>query len=528
MFVSMLRRCVSAAACCLTALLATARARATDYVNDPLTDPSFAGRGGSRGGTFDATGWTVTGDTDTIWYEIPDAMVRGSVSFSVTNWGLTTTLTGGDMDILAVYQAPTGLPEPIDYAPAYRNNDFKVFMRIFGSADPTRPGSTKLEDFMCPQGDPWYHDACPAGCDTGGLAYWAAGADPGWDATKTYRITLSWGDGTMTLARDDGQTASVSYTGTYAPRPVRVRLGSPRNTGGGQNMPHATYKDLVISGDAGTRTPICTAVTPPDAGPSEASASSDAGVVDLSPLQDVTAASWMTGVYTDVGDLNAEAAGDGSPTGVVYLRFPPLTGKVAHAILRLHTHTDPSAAGGSGAVHSVSDLTWLETTMTWATKPAWGATVAGAEHSVDPDQDVEWDVTTIVDPANPNFAIVSSDPNGVHYFSKESGVGAQAPHLSIVYDTTSPGDSGIDGAVDALKSDASSDAKVHLDGDVPESGSGGGSDDKGGCNCATVGATRSDSSPPSLLPIGCASLATMMLVRRRRRRSSSRQSSIGE
>ena len=494
----MLRRVVFPATCCLTLLVTTERARATEYVNDPLTDPTFAGRG-SRGGTFDASGWTVTGDTDTLWYEVPDALVRGSVSFSVTNWGLDTSLTGGDMDILAVYQAPSGVVEPIDYSPWYRNNDFKVFMRIFGAADPGRPGSTKLEDYMCPQGDPWYHDSCPASCETGGLAYWASGGDPGWDATKTYRITLSWGDGTMTLARDDGQTASVSYSGTYAPQPVRVRLGSPRNTGGGQNMPHATYKDLVVSGDSGTRTPICTAVTPPDAGPTDATPTDTGSGVEVGPLQDVTASSFETGVFPDVGDLNPEAAADGTPTSVVYLRFPPLTGKVAHAILRLHSHTDASAEGGSGAVHPVTDATWSELTMTWATKPAWGAAVAGVEHSIDPDQDVEWDVTAIVDPANPDFAIVSHDPNGSHFFSKESAPAGQAPKLIVVYDTTSPGDAGptTDAGVDAPKSDAATDAsggtdaKVHLDGDVSDPGGGSGGGDKGGCSCAMVGTSSS-------------------------------------
>src|SRR5206468_3681415 len=116
----------------LSALLAGSTAFANDYVNDPLTDPGFPGRLGFKGGSFGPNGWTITGADDAVWYEIGDALESGSLHFTATGLSLATSLSGGDNDIFALYQAPPGLGEPINYSPYYRNNDFKVFLRIFG------------------------------------------------------------------------------------------------------------------------------------------------------------------------------------------------------------------------------------------------------------------------------------------------------------------------------------------------------------------------------------------------------------
>ena len=371
------------AASTLVALLgAPSLLLAADYVNDPLTSATFAGRG-SKGGSFGPSGWTTIDEPDAFWYEIADALPTGSIEYTVTGMSVGGSLSGYDHDILTMYQAPTGAAEPIAYSPYFRNNDFKAFTRIFGSLEPGRGGAMKLELAFCPRGDPWYHDgACPAGCDGSGLAY-AHGTDKdvGWDPAKSYRMVLSWGGGKFSFSRDGEELGVVPYPGAYAPQPLRVRFGSPRHDGvypGAAFMPHGlVFKDVKVSGTPSTRTPICGA-TAVDAGPADTGTVLDAGTTtDLRALQDVTGASWEPAVFADVNDLNVEAA-SGVPTAIVYLKFPPIAGVPKRVLLKVRTSTSPSAAGGSGEPCLVSDDAWTETTLTWSTKPATGACAGGA------------------------------------------------------------------------------------------------------------------------------------------------------
>src|SRR5438105_1357386 len=169
--------------------LIAAPAFANVYVNDPLTDPNFPGRG-SKGGMFTIDGWVTVDEPDSAWWEIADALPSGRVEYTVTGLALGTSLSGFDHDIFTLYQAPDNQPEPIGYAPYFRSNDFKAFTRIFGSQEVGRPGAMKLELALCSQGPPGYHDtACPAGCDGSGLAYARGNMnDVGWDATASYRM----------------------------------------------------------------------------------------------------------------------------------------------------------------------------------------------------------------------------------------------------------------------------------------------------------------------------------------------------
>src|SRR5438128_2216453 len=111
----------------LFAALLPVAAFATDYVNDPLTSASAAGRG-NQGGTFGPTGWTTTAANDSVWWEINTALPSGSIEFSITGMELGTSLVAGDCDLLNIYQAPGGMAEPVAYNPYFRNNDMKVFV----------------------------------------------------------------------------------------------------------------------------------------------------------------------------------------------------------------------------------------------------------------------------------------------------------------------------------------------------------------------------------------------------------------
>lgn len=445
------------------ALLLAGPALATTYVNDPLTAASAPGRG-FQGGTFGPSGWTTTGKTDSIWYEIADALPTARVEYSVTGLSVQGSLAGSDHDILAVYQAPVGYPEPVAYSPYFRNNDLKVFTRLFGRLEPGRGGALKVEFAFCPRGPPWFDNSgspCPTNCNSGTLAY-ANGRpeDIGWDASKTYRMALYWSPGRMAFSRDGTELGSVTYPGVYAGQPLRIRLGSPRHGNGTYEfMPLGlTFKDLLITGTPGGRTLACGAPQPgPDAGsstPGPDASTADVGFTPgetqvLTAVQDATASTFAAGVSPDVTDLAVESDSGGRPSEIPYLRFPKPAGPVRKAILRLRTASFRSAAGRSGAVHAVADQSWTESTLTFANRPPYDPVAYGPARSVVPDRDVDWDVTALVAAGVTNFAIVSTEPDGSHYLSKEASGGSAAPKLLVEVAASADGGSSVSPVPDA-------------------------------------------------------------------------------
>jgi hypothetical protein len=481
----------SSGAIALVSLLSVASlGRAAEYVNDPLTSADAPGRG-VQGGSFDANGWTTTSQTDAVWWEIPDALPSGAVEYTLTGISPSTTLNGADHDILAIYQAPSDAAEPIGYSPWFRNNDFKAFTRIFGTQEPGRAGAMKLELAVCPRGEPWYHDtACDPACGGNYLAY-ANGVttDVGWDPTASYRMRLAWGPGTFSFGRDGVELASLEFPGTYAPKPLRVRLGSPRHgTSDVAYMPVGlTFKDMVVTGEPGSMTVVCGAEVP-DGGAPDASTGDDAGTLPgttLAAIQDVTAASWEAGVFPDVMDLNIE--GDGtSPTAVVYVSFPAPSGYVESAWLALRTQSSGSASGGAGVVHGVSTA-FDESTLTWGNKPAYAAEAHGAPQSIDADNEMTWDVTQLVRQGITGFAVVSTDPDGAHYVSKEAGGSITGPRLMVTI-TDPPDASAPDASMpDASDVDASVDSGPTVDDASADGGPGPGAGGSGGTGTASAG-----------------------------------------
>ena len=417
-----------------TLILSTA-ALADVFVDDPLTSSSMAGRG-QRGGSFGADGWTISAEDDTIWYELPVATPEARIEFTVTGLsvGPGGTLSGADHDILTIYQAPSGMAEPVAYSPGFRNNDFKAFIRIFGNQETGRAGAMKLELAACPQGSPWYHDDCPAGCGFAGIAYANGNQNnPGWDPSVSYRIVLEWGNGAMRFWRDGALLGTVTFPGTYAPEPLRIRFGSPRHQGvypGQAMMPLGIkFKDISITGTPGSPTLVCGAMPPTGGGAGGGTGGGGGTSVpgELGAIADVTAANWESGVFPDVNDLNVEG-----PGGIAYLRFPATVGAAQNATLTLRTHATSNAAGGSGRICAVSDNNWSETGLTWANKPITGVCVGASVH-VNSDTEVQWDVTSLVQAGRAtNLAIVSTDPDGAHFISREAGGGATGPRLRVV------------------------------------------------------------------------------------------------
>lgn len=283
-----MRRALAAA---ILLVSSQATAAETIYVNDPLTAPPKGAIDsvlvGSKGGTFGPDGWTTTGDDDAIWFVIPATLPNARVEVNVK--GISdANLNGEEHDIIVTY-GDTDRMEPVEYMPAYRNNNFKTNLRIFGSASPGaggRPGgSNKLELRLCPSGFPGYSDSCPPGCpDVFEVGY--LGGKPEsipWDPSQNYRMKIWWSPGSIKYTRGVEPEVSIGYPGTLAPKALRVRIGSPRHGVGSVNrMPRGlTFSNVLIAGEPGVATPVCGGTVAPDAGSSDA----PAACISADPLQ---------------------------------------------------------------------------------------------------------------------------------------------------------------------------------------------------------------------------------------------------
>ncbi len=151
-------------------------------------------------------------------------------------------------------------------------------------------------------------------------------------------------------------------------------------------------------------------------------------------MEDVTTGpSYANAVFPDVTDLAVEA-GDNQ----AYLKFvvPPIDGKITQARLFMHTRTESFAEGSGGEVYTVASNAWSESTLTFGTKPPYGATSLGRIGPAAADQAVSLDLgAALSGPGTYSFAVVSpsTDTNGTHFFSKE-GSAASASYLRISYE----------------------------------------------------------------------------------------------
>lgn len=459
--------------------------------------------GNAIGGSFGPDGWTVTGASDRIWYALP-RLVSGYVEVTVTGVDEGTNLPLADHEIFAMYEDGYGIGEPIDYGSGFRQNHYKVMVRIYGAPEAERTGAMKLMWGMCPSGAPG-RDAC--GCES---FFEEPFRDPGdWNGAAS-RIRVEWNDGSARLLRDGAEVVSVSWDDTeltFGPSDLHMMLGSPRNDGGLAAMPiGAVFSDLVVDGTMGELA-TCPSTPIPDAG-----VPIDGGTCTGGAIADATAASWESGVFPDAFDLNVEGGAGGSG-GVAYLRFPAVSGTVTSATLTMATSGVPSAGGGSGQVCRVEG-SWDEATLTWSTRPTVSTTCSGGARTVGGSETVTWDVTSLVSAGGPvNLAIVSTDSDGTHYFSRESGGCASGPRLDVV--TTPGSDSGgLDaGGVDGGGADAPG-----LDASAPGADTGPrrrGED--GGCGCAVV----ERRAPGAAVVLATLALAAVTRGRRGRRRGGS-------
>nr|MDQ3037241.1 hypothetical protein [Myxococcota bacterium] len=247
----------------IAVLSGAARAHAQPF---HLEDTLRGGTSGNPiGGSFGADGWTVTAVDDRIWYALP-RLASGSIELTVSNITLAN-LPLADHEIFAMYEAGHGMVEPLRYSPEFRQNHYKMLIRVYGTPEPDRAGYLKMMWGMCPSGAPGYNTAdAPCGC---GSFFEEPFANPGAWTGAPVRLRVEWGGGHSRLLRDGVEVVGVDWSASgiaFGPHDLHMMIGSPRNDGGLAAMPiGAVFSDLVIDGELG---PIstCPGETTPDAG----------------------------------------------------------------------------------------------------------------------------------------------------------------------------------------------------------------------------------------------------------------------
>jgi MYXO-CTERM domain-containing protein len=437
--------------------------------------------GTASGGSFGADGWTVTAPTDRIWWPVPTSSA-GSIDFTMSNV-TNASLFPGDNDVFNLYDAADS-SEPIPYRPDFVEDNYKVWVRIRN--EPGYYGNQKLTVAVCPDSALAHSPTCACGP---GFVEEATSGDPTWDGTPQH-LRIEWGGGQVRFLRNGSVVNTIDYAATgyaWGPRQMHFSIGSTRALAvGTSGMPvGAVFSDLVVDTTDG---PVASCPTPPppmDAGLPDGGACGGA----VMAIADGTAASWLPGAFPDSSDLNVEADAANTPTAIVYVRFPAATG--SHAILRVHTAAFGSASGGSGHVCRVDDVAWDEGTLAWSSRPTVSTTCTAGDHPVGSNAEVEWDVSALFTSGAPtSFAIVTNDPDAVHYESREVGGCALGPRLFV--DGTAPVDAA--SAIDAASTvdvGTGHDAASGLDASIDAASRGDGSTSRGlssGCGCRADGA----------------------------------------
>jgi hypothetical protein len=193
----------------LLAFTLAARASAAVVLDDPLQGSTSGTR---SGGAFAGGGWKVTGKNDFVLWHIP-TVKHGAVEWQVKGLNPGECRAGMEdhAELFHMYDF-TYSNSDVNYAPGYRDNPFKHFVRKQGCID-LFPDRLKLV---------WKI----------GEAVDDAGTNPlSWDPARTYRFREEWGpDGTggstIRLYRDGALIKTSTEPGSYAPVGHSVRIGA--------------------------------------------------------------------------------------------------------------------------------------------------------------------------------------------------------------------------------------------------------------------------------------------------------------
>lgn len=376
-----------------------------------LDEPLLTGASADevRGGTFTGAGWRVDDANARLYWDLGTQIERGDLSVTIDDISWDNLLLANN-HLIELFS---------DGGHSSDNRAINLRLYGYGDGDPYGEwGDLKLlgwDRTTDPDGEDRVSEERYYGLDWDGLAH-------------TWRIT--WDPTDFVLYRDGLELIHTDVTGID----LRVRyLWLPlEDWGGDYSAPIGTlYSDLHLEGW--------------EPGPTEDTGQlpDDGDPTTFLPVEDVTAASWEGGVYSDPEDLAVE--GDGTQqTAVTWLEFDlsGVTEPIVSAQLRLHARPSDDADGDAGTLYTAADSSWTEETLTWANQPALGA-AAGSYGHVSPGDVLEFDVSSVVSGGGPAvFALASTGANGTHLASKEAGDGADAPLLIVTTSASAGGDTG--------------------------------------------------------------------------------------
>ena len=231
------------------ALLAVAAgtSRASLLLDDPLQGATLGTR---SGGAFVADGWQVTGQTDSIYWHVP-TITNGAAEFDVRGLYPDECRSGmaDKVELFHMYDY-TWNDADISYAPGYRDDPYKHFIRKTDCLDTARVNSMEIV---------WQIQPNFEEPDTAQLS---------WDPNTTYHFREEWGpDGAgnalLRVFRNGVLLLTTSVPGTWNPAGHSVRIAASTRRAADFGAPVDAVFSNVKVWDLSSGAPGAPAVTQP-------------------------------------------------------------------------------------------------------------------------------------------------------------------------------------------------------------------------------------------------------------------------
>jgi MYXO-CTERM domain-containing protein len=384
-------------------------------LDDPLTSAGGPPKA-VQGGSFSAAGWTRDTFESKIIYDLGRQITHGRIEFEMDGVNGTDHGVGGWPDCRAIFAAVdsdgagnlgnqniwvwamdnTVICNGSD-SPPYRTNKMKLLLRTLTDPEPGEPMSPELN----------------------------------WDETHFYKYEVTWDENGGVLVRDGVVVLENPFD---TPRQMHLQfvfLGTINRYRAG--VGGATYRNLKVWDlDAQPGEPDA---GPPDAGGDDAGGGDEGTTteVTLSTIADTHVIS--TDPDANFGTIEQMCSAMGDPWWYVsFMRFDisGVTGPITSATL----HMTASNTGFGGQIYPMTDNSWVETTVTFSTRPSFNETVIIDQlNHVESGDKVTFDLTGHVPTSGLiSFAIANSvQGDGCCYRTREAQTPGDRPVLVIEY-----------------------------------------------------------------------------------------------